>query len=109
LASGVIAARALLRARERADFSSASLSLYETLIKESFIWQDLKTFQHMPEFLANPRLYERYPSIACDLMEQIMWVGERPKEKFSSTIVRTIRQNLLRISILRDLFMMQKI
>ncbi len=109
LASGVMAARALLRAREQADFSSASLSYYETLLKESFIWQDLKTFQHMPDFLANPRLYERYPSIVCDLLEQIMWVGEGPKEKLSATILRTIRHNLLRISVLRDLFLMRKI
>jgi len=108
LASGVMAARALLRAREQADFSSSSLSYYETLLKESFMWQELKTFQHMPDVLANPRLYISYPSIACDLLEQITWVGERPKEKFSTTIMRTIRQNLLRISVLKDLFMMRK-
>ncbi|NIM95732.1 MAG: FAD-dependent oxidoreductase, partial [Anaerolineales bacterium] len=48
LASGVMAGRALLRARETQDFSSASLSYYETMLKESFVWQDLKTFQHMP-------------------------------------------------------------
>jgi electron transfer flavoprotein-quinone oxidoreductase len=109
LASGAMAARALLRARERADFSSASLSYYTTLLKESFVWQDLRAFQNMPDFLANPRLYERYPSIACDLLEQIMWVGEGPKEKFSTTVLRTIRQNLLRTSVLRDLLMMRKI
>jgi electron transfer flavoprotein-quinone oxidoreductase len=109
LASGVMAARALLRAREQADFSSTNLSYYETLLKESFIWQDLKTFQHMPDFLANPRLYERYPSVACDLLEHIMWFGEGSKEKLSTTILRTIRQNLLRISVLRDLFMIRKI
>lgn len=109
LASGVMAARALLRAREQADFSNASLTYYETLLKESFVWQDLKTFQHMPEFLTNPRLYERYPTMACDLLEQILWIGEGPKEKLSTTILRTIRQNLLRGDVLRDLFMMRKI
>jgi len=109
LASGVMAARALLRAREQTEFSSASLTYYEILLKESFVWQDLKTFQHMPEFLTNPRLYERYPNMACDLLEQILWIGEGPKEKLSTTILRTIRQNLLRVDVLRDLFMMRKI
>ncbi|HEY43135.1 MAG TPA: FAD-dependent oxidoreductase [Anaerolineae bacterium] len=109
LASGVMAARALLRAREQADFSSSGLSYYETLLKESFIWEDLKTFQHMPDFLANPRLYERYPSMACDLLEQLMWIGEGSKEKFSTTLVRTIRQSLLRVGVLKDLFMIRKI
>lgn len=109
LASGVLAARALLRAQEGADFSSSSLSYYETLVKESFIWKDLKTFQHMPAFLSNPRLYELYPSIACDLLEQILWIGEGPKEKLSTTILRTVRRNLFRTSVLRDLLAMRKI
>lgn len=109
LASGVMAARALLRAREGADFSSASLTYYETLLKESFVWQDLKTFQHMPQFLTNPRLYERYPTMACDLLEQILRIGEGPKEKLSTTILRTIRKNFLRVDVLRDLLMMRKI
>ena len=109
LASGVLAARTLLRAREQADFSSATLSYYETLLKESFIWQDLKTFQHMPDFMASPRFYKRYPSLACDLLEQMLWIGEQPKEKLSATILRTIRQNLLRVDVLRDLIRMRKI
>jgi electron transfer flavoprotein-quinone oxidoreductase len=109
LASGVMAAQALLRAREGADFSSASLMYYETLLKDSFVWQDLMTFQYMPEFLTNPRLYERYPAMACDLLGQILWIGEGSKEKLSTTVLRTIRKNLLRVDVLRDLFMMRKI
>jgi electron transfer flavoprotein-quinone oxidoreductase len=109
LASGVMAARALLHAREQGDFSSKCLAYYETLLKESFVWEDQKTFQHMPDFLSNPRLYELYPSMACDLLEQILWIGDRPKERFSKTILRTVRQNLLRVSVLKDLWMMRKL
>lgn len=103
LASGVMAARALLRAREQGDFSAASLAYYETLLQDSFVWQDLQTFQHTPNFLANPRLFEFYPSVACDLLEQIMWIGEEPKEKFSTTVLRAARQNFLRADVLKDL------
>jgi electron transfer flavoprotein-quinone oxidoreductase len=109
LASGVMAARALLRAREQGDFSAASLAYYETLLRDSFVWQDLQTFQHMPDFLANPRLFEFYPSVACDLLEQIMWIGEQPKEKLSKTALRAVRQNLLRADVLRDLSGMRRI
>ncbi len=109
LASGVMAARALLRAREQADFSATSLAYYETLLQESFIWKDLKTFQHMPEFLANPRLRDFYPSVICDLLEQILWIGEEPKEKLSATILRTARQRLVRADVLRDLLGIRRI
>lgn len=109
IASGVMAARALLRARKEGDFSSTSLTYYETLLKESFVWKDLKTFQHIPDFLANPRLFELYPSVACDLLEQIMWIGEEPKEKVSKTIYSVVRQNLLQVDVLKDLINLRKI
>jgi electron transfer flavoprotein-quinone oxidoreductase len=109
LASGVMAARALLRAREHGDFSAPSLAYYETLLRDSFVWKDLQTFQYMPDFLANPRLFEFYPSVACDLLEQIMWIGEQPKEKLSKTALRAGRQNLLRADVLKDLLGMRSI
>jgi electron transfer flavoprotein-quinone oxidoreductase len=109
LASGVMAARALLRAREQGDFSASSLSHYEHLLRDSFVWQDLQTFQHMPDFLANPRLFEFYPSVACELLEQIMWIGEEPKEKLSRTVLRAARKNLLRADVLKDLIGMRRI
>jgi electron transfer flavoprotein-quinone oxidoreductase len=109
LASGVMAARALLRSREQADFSATSLAYYEMLLQDSFVWKDLQTFQHMPEFLANPRLRDFYPSVICNLLEQIMWIGEGPKEKLSATILRTARQSLLRADVLKDLLGMRKI
>jgi electron transfer flavoprotein-quinone oxidoreductase len=104
-----MAARALLRAREQGDFSAAGLAYYETLLRDSFVWQDLQTFQHMPDFLANPRLFEFYPSVACDLLEQIMWIGEQPKEKLSKTVLRAARQNFLRADVLRDLLGMRRV
>lgn len=109
IASGVLAAHALLRAREQNDFSSLSLATYENLLRESFIWKDLKTFQHMPDFLANPRLFELYPSVASDLLEQIMWIGEQPKERLSRTILSTVRKRLIRPSVLRDFLKVWKI
>jgi electron transfer flavoprotein-quinone oxidoreductase len=109
LASGVMAARALLRAREQADFSASTLAYYEELLRNSFVWKDLQTFQHMPEFLSNPRLRDFYPSVICNLLEQIMWIGEESKEKLSATILRTARQSLLRVDVLKDLLGLRKI
>jgi len=109
LASGVMAARALLRARELADFSAASLAYYETLLRDSFVWQDLHTFRHTPNFLANPRLFDFYPSVASSLLEQIMRIGQEPKEKLSTTVLRTARQNLVKWDVLKDLLGMRRI
>lgn len=109
LASGVMAAHALLRAREQGDFTAAGLAHYETLLQDSFVWQDLRTFQHTPDVLANPRLCEFYPAVACDLLEQIMWIGTQPREKLSRTVWRAVRRNFLRMGALKDLLSLRKI
>jgi electron transfer flavoprotein-quinone oxidoreductase len=109
LASGVMAARALLRARGQADFSAASLAHYEELLQDSFVWKDLHTFRDMPGFLSNPRIRDLYPSVICNLMEELLWIGEEPKEKLSATLLRTARQNLLRADVLRDLLSVRTI
>jgi electron transfer flavoprotein-quinone oxidoreductase len=109
LASGAMAARALLRAREQSDFSAASLAYYETLLKDSFVWQDLQTFRHMPAFLTNPRLQDYYPEVVSGLLEEVLWIGREPKEKLSSTILRLARRRLLRADVLKDLAGLRKI
>lgn len=109
LASGAMAAHALLRALEQNDYSAASLAHYERLLQDSFVLQDHQTFQHMPDFLANPRLFEFYPTIASELMEHVMGVSDKPKQKLSSTVFRAVRQHLLRADVLKDLWGMRRI
>lgn len=103
LASGVMAGRALLRARAANDYSSRSLGYYKSLLEQSFVWKDHMSFQHMPEFLSNPRLYEHYPTIATELLENLLLVGDQPKGKFSKTVFSTVRQNLINIDVIKDL------
>jgi electron transfer flavoprotein-quinone oxidoreductase len=108
LVSGVLAARTILGAREKNDYSAGALASYEQALKDSFIYKDITTFQHMGEILSNPRLFDEYPQIACDLFEQIMWIGAQPKEKMSSTALRTMRK-LIRPDVLGDVWGMRKV
>jgi electron transfer flavoprotein-quinone oxidoreductase len=45
LGSGYFAAQTVLKAREAGDFSAGTLAVYETLLNNSFILEDFKTFQ----------------------------------------------------------------
>ncbi len=102
IASGVMAAQAIRKAREAKDFSRVGLVHYETLLKSSFVWHDLQTFAHMPHVLENPRLFTRYPQLVCDIFEKMMWMGEGPKDKLSATALGEVRKNLLNLTALRD-------
>lgn len=108
LASGAFAAQAIVRAKERADYSAAALAEYERLLEDSFVLKDLHTFRHMPHFLENPRLFDLYPEAACRLLEELTWVGETPKEKLSATAWREFRR-LSAFTTLRDLWASRKV
>lgn len=86
IASGVMAARAVQQARERNDFSAASLACYQQLLEQSFVMQDFKTFRHAPHFLENPRLFGFYPQFAGEVLEDLFTFGEGPKAKLSDTV-----------------------
>ena len=104
LASGVLAAQAIIRAREKEDFSAASLARYEESLENSFVLQDFRTYKEMPEFLANPRLFTLYPQLICDILMRLLWIGEEPQEKISTTVWREVRKSLLNPQVLGDLF-----
>jgi electron transfer flavoprotein-quinone oxidoreductase len=109
LISGALAGRAILRARERGDYTAATLAQYEQALKDSPVYKDITTFQHMPEILSNPRMFSEYPQAACDLLEQIMWIGAGPKEKMSSAALQTVRSRFLKPAVIGDLLRMIKI
>lgn len=103
LASGAMAAQTILQARKVGDFSAKTLADYDRTLRKSFVIRDLETFQRVPGFLENPRLFEVYPRLATGLLEELFWIGEEPKEKFSKTVVRTMRAGLDVVGAIKDL------
>lgn len=51
MASGALAARTILKAREAGSFSAEHLALYRRLLEESFVLKDFENFKHAPKFL----------------------------------------------------------
>jgi electron transfer flavoprotein-quinone oxidoreductase len=108
LASGALAAQTIVEAKKRNDYSSASLSRYEGLLKESFVLKDLETEREMPHFLRNPRLFTLYPQALAESLERLMWIGEEPKGKFSTTLWKEARR-VFRPSVVGDLWRVWRI
>jgi electron transfer flavoprotein-quinone oxidoreductase len=70
------------------------LAEYEKLLQDSFVLKDLNTFKHAPDFLDNPRLMNLYPQAVCDILEKLMFIGDQPKKKLSSTALREFRKRI---------------
>ena len=102
VASGVMAAEAIKKAREKGDYSAASLARYEEFLRDSFVLKDLQTFRHVLDVMENPRLFNFYPQAVCDVFTQLMWIDENPKPKISTTVIREGLRKFLSRSTIRD-------
>lgn len=109
IVSGVLAGRTIKRAKERNDFSASSLSEYERLLIESFILQEMKSFQYVPSLLRNPRLFSKYPQLICDLFEKVMWVDEEPKGRIYQTKIEELKKQLFNWETFKDWLQFRKV
>jgi electron transfer flavoprotein-quinone oxidoreductase len=102
VASGVMAAEAIKKAREKGDYSATSLAKYEELLRDSFVLKDLQTFRHVLSTMENPRLFNFYPQAVCDIFTDLLWIDEKPKSKISSTMIREALGKFLNWPTIRD-------
>lgn len=91
MASGHLAARAVLEACEKGDYGAAALGRYDELVGESFVGRDFESFKAAPDVLDRPYLFERMPEVACGLMGDLFAVpAGRPKDRIWATVKRDV-------------------
>ncbi len=78
IGSGEAAAKTVIEARRRGDFSKAGLGAYEKLLRESFVMRDLEAFRKAPELLENRRMFGAYPEFATSLASELFTVDGTP-------------------------------
>ena len=87
IASGEAAAKAVLVAKEKNDFSQSGLAQYETLLKQSFVMKDLQLYKNLPAFLENPRIFNNYPHMVADICNDIFTVDGHPAQPLRKKIM----------------------
>ncbi|MCX5780930.1 MAG: FAD-dependent oxidoreductase [Firmicutes bacterium] len=86
MASGYYAAQAVIRAKEKNDFTKAGLAIYEQLLDDSFVLKDFKNFKESLEVLEYPPLFNHYPELAGNIMQDLYAVPAGPKPRIYPTI-----------------------
>ena len=90
--SARLAAETIIAAREKGDYSKASLSLYEKKLNDSFIVKDMKHYRKMPAFIDNHRIFEQYPGMMEEIMKGLWLVDGEEKEKFFKTAMGAVKK-----------------
>ncbi len=95
MASGEAAAKAVLAAKEKNDFSEKSLACYQKLLNESFVMKDLKRYKKLNRFAeAYPEFFDGYFNAITGLAADYFTINELPKRRQELNMLKRFRASL---------------
>jgi electron transfer flavoprotein-quinone oxidoreductase len=104
MASGIAAAEAVIKAKEKNDFSANSLAYYQQILESNFVLKDLKTFKKAPHFLETQRIYTTYPEFVCDLFEKMFTTDGKPRKKLWPLLNESMKGRVSLMQLASDLW-----
>lgn len=101
--SGKLAGETVIRAKERGDYSAATLSYYRELLDGSFIMKDLYKIRNVTDFAyARPYLLDEVPEALSQMLREYLRVDGVSKKDKQASMLRTLRGALPVRRSLRD-------
>ena len=93
IASGEMAARTVIEAKARNDFSAAGLAGYRKRLDESFVMKDLQTHKNAPDFIEHTtRVYNEYPALVERIFLDMFRVNGTPSVRMLKKVFPHLRQ-----------------
>jgi electron transfer flavoprotein-quinone oxidoreductase len=93
IASGEAAARTVMEAKARNDFSEQGLGRYVDFLKQSFVLRDLEAYRKMPDFLENERMYKAYPELVTGLASKLLTVDGTPHVHLLKMVIDQMKES----------------
>ena len=90
--SGIQAADAVIRACASEPFDPAELKSYGERLMSGFVGNDMKLYQHFPEFMENERLFTTYPKFVNDLMADVFAVDGNGAEPLMKKMLKHAKE-----------------
>lgn len=92
VASAEAAARTIIEAKKRKDYSEVGLSQYKEFLNNSFVMKDLKLYRKFPAFMENKRIFNDYPQMAVNLMKQLFIVDGQETLPLRKKLMKEMKQ-----------------
>lgn len=100
VAAGEAAAKAVLSARLRNDFSRQGLATYRQYLEDGPL-RDMRMYQRLPVLLDNPRMFTRYPEMAVGIARDLFTVDGSAPVPLCKKILRHAK-NVGFINLMKD-------
>lgn len=109
MTSGMLAGQTVAEAKEKGDFSEASLSAYIDKLKASYVWPDLEETADIETHIEGcDGFLDFYPQLACELAHlRFSADGQPKKEHFAKAMAMLRKRGLFRMA--RELFPLRKV
>jgi electron transfer flavoprotein-quinone oxidoreductase len=91
MVSGRLAAQAIIVAKEKGDFSIATLARYQELLEESVVLKDLYKIRNTTDFAhERPHLFTDYPQLMSEIAREYLTVDGVPKKDKQKKIAKML-------------------
>jgi electron transfer flavoprotein-quinone oxidoreductase len=90
MGSGIAAAEAAHEAMLRGDVTRTGLAGYRRRLEEGWVLTDHRKVRRAPHFLLSDRVQQRYPELACNVLEELFTVRNPQPKKGISAIARPL-------------------
>lgn len=102
--AGRFAAETVIRAKERGDYSAATLSYYRELLDDSFIMKDLHKIRDITDFVHDrPYLLDELPELISGALREYLTVDSVSKKEKQQKIIDRFKSGLPAGRTIRDL------
>ena len=102
MASGEMAAKVAVEAAGAGDVSAERLAAYDSLLADSYVMKDLKTWKRAGEFLKRDEMFALYPELIEGLMESMYRSDGRPKQRIARLGLDAVRGRVSWRQLLKD-------
>jgi electron transfer flavoprotein-quinone oxidoreductase len=91
MAAGRMAGETAIHAKRAGDWSAATLAMYRDLLEASFVLQDLRKYERLPDLVERrPDLLQVYPALLDEAIHEMLTVDGVSKREKQRTILRRL-------------------
>ena len=91
--SGILAAETVVEAKKKEDYSASMLGNYRKALENSYVLQDMRSFQDAVHMLHRQEMFSTVPNLICDFGRQFFTVDSEPTPKASSMMRAAIKRH----------------
>jgi electron transfer flavoprotein-quinone oxidoreductase len=91
--SGILAAETIVKAKEKGDFSSATLKEYRKVMDESYVMKDINGFQDAVHLLHTETMQQKIPNLICDFGRQFFSIKNEPTPKSKDMLKGAVKRH----------------